>query len=397
MPFTFPEEANDLIGKHQRSLVKVSRALRLGMADPGMAYDQWVPTLQTIMPFDVFRQFKEFMQKRRRESKAPTGFFGRLVRAAAVYLGRANSESDDLARLCIGMERRIREKASEQGGGGGGGGRRALSLDEMLYRKYRLCKGCHLLNKELVLGRIDMEKSLLQWSLAIGANTNASDLIILTMLCAVAIAILVGHRQDEEMSDQRAWRLECITRLHIGNLIHTHYSLSSGGFAPPFEVWYMHAFHPLVEWETMAGGNTIARASFVEPMVPEIKGMFAMPTGDEEIWPNILALSETVKRISEMVEMHRYAWDTMWGFSDQADSSAAKYYQFSRTMEMMAISQNGSIPWPPVCVTFGLPGQVLLDRLRISSQVTSLKIEKSPATRKTNRARVFFSGPLFLE
>lgn len=106
-------------------------------------------------------------------------------------------------------------------------------------------------------------------------GTAANEGIEIQKFCIIAAAHISQlatwrfHQRGSDESSQiqggehEIWRLECLTRLHIGNLIYTASVYMTGG-ATSFEAWYMCIFHPVIEYESWTKGDALSSADFTK-------------------------------------------------------------------------------------------------------------------------------------
>ena len=80
---------------------------------------------------------------------------------------------------------------------------------------------------------------------------------------------------------------------------------------------------------------------------------------------SISAIISVVNNVKSVCENYPFAWDHhQWYASWFADDEFLDYYKISETRRLVSIATNASTQWAPICVIYGLPGDVLLRRLR---------------------------------
>lgn len=213
--------------------------------------------------------------------------------------------------------------------------------------------------------------------------TNVDDIKKFCIIAAAHISQLATWRFNQQRvgdgsnSEHEIWRLECLTRLHIGNLIYTVSAYATGG-ATSFEAWYMCIFHPVLEYEAwVTKGDAFSSADFTKDAQNVLgNNNYVHREGNLSTALSTKAVLEVLNRVIRLCKEHPYAWDhhayvNLTGIGNaNIATTYGEYYRVSETPRLIGMATNSSV-WAPISVIYGLPGDVMLRRLRRGIKVNS--------------------------
>lgn len=231
MPFTYPEEGHDIPSDRVQALISVSRAVRLGTTDPEMPHTQWNSSLSGLLSGDMVVEVMEGTISVENQED-----WGSLVEAVVELTDSLNVSNGDF------NSERLRKCLVEDKG-------------------FAVCEGCISVGHELIgqgFSGLDKEDNARTRKKLFSTNNDSDIVPNACLLLASHVSGLVVARlrtgAGYVLSEPRAWRAECLTRLYIGKMIYTllaSYDLQNLAFEP----WYMYVFHPLIEWENIFRGD----------------------------------------------------------------------------------------------------------------------------------------------
>lgn len=121
----------------------------------------------------------------------------------------------------------------------------------------------------------------------------------------------------------------------------------------------MYTFHPLVEWENIKGLTTLGMADSTYLSRAGSSNYGSLDSSKLQ-----KTLADTIYRVQQVCLDYPFV---LPGGSQLGDG--AYFFSQAMTSEMRTLFRDTRIPWAPLGVSYGMRGDLMLDRLRISSKV----------------------------